>query len=364
MIKRLIQKAGPLILASALVASALSIYGLNKGKELSEKQTIERVVKIPTETDIEQVIDNKFEQYFRKVSFDGKEITLNMPFGETGERSVKDSYDQRFYYSGKGSPGELWEITENILNSSKFKGYISELEKRGEKVVVFDLKKQKYDTSKDKKLVSKVKSGKYPGNDTLVYVYKKEGLVSEEDIYNYLYCIGGVGTDCSGFVYNVEKEIALRKGINLDDILSKKLGVDPERLPIYVGTGLYTPEQGYTESVEDNIVNIRAGDIILFRGKEGKVKHSAVIQSVDKSKGIIRYMQSTDWAPQEDRGVHESLIMFDPENSNISLKDKSLVWKQKILPAFKGEQAIGWRNDGERYRAYNEYGGGIIVRFK
>jgi len=366
MIKRLIQGAGALILAPAILASVLAFREPNKGsdKEISRKQTIERLVENPTEENVEQIINDKFKQYFKKYSFDGKEITLNTPFGENGERSVKNSYDQTFCYSGKASPKDLWEITENILNSSRFKGYVSELKKQEEKIVIFDLEKQKYGVSKNKSLISKMKRGKYPGSNTLIYVYKKGGSFEKEDIYNYLYCLGKVGTDCSGFVYNVQREIALKKGINLDNILAEKLGVNPKKLPIYIGTWLYNPECGYTEMIRDNINEIKSGDIILFRGKEGKVKHSAVIQSIDKNHGIIRYMQSTDWAPREDRGVHESLVMFNPKNPNISLKDKSLIWKQKISPTFKGEPAIGWKNDGERYRAYQNYGGGMIVRLK
>jgi hypothetical protein len=137
MIKRLIQRAEALILIPAILASVLAFREPNKSsdKEIPRKQTIERLVENPTEENIEQIINDKFKQYFKKYSFDGKEITLNIPFGENGERSVKDSYDQTFCYSGKASPRDLWGMAENILNSSRFKGYISELKKQEEKII-------------------------------------------------------------------------------------------------------------------------------------------------------------------------------------------------------------------------------------
>jgi len=131
-----------------------------------------------------------------------------------------------------------------------------------------------------------------------------------------------------------------------------------------VGTWIYNPQAGYTEKIKDEIENIRSGDIILFRGKEGVIKHSAIIESIDRKNGIMTYLQSTDWALPEERGVHKSTVYFNPNISHLSLKDKSLIWNQKIKPAFEGEPSIPWKNDGERYRAYPEYGGAMVVRFK
>jgi len=376
MIKRNpMNKTKPLLLASAVLSLVLGIGSKRMFSEMyhskipyQKKQAIEAIIQEDVQDtkriDVEEAINDRFNRYFNTYSIGGKSITLNMPFGENCERSEEENYNQAFYHAGKGEPTNLWKAVHYAVKSPRFNRYISELKAEKEKVVIFDLKKQKYDVSSDKELVSKMKKGKYPGNSSLVYIYKKDGSFGEEDVYNYLYCISRVGTDCSGFVYNIQKAIASEKGINLDRMLAKKLGVRKEKVPIYIGTWLYNPENGYTENVEDRISNIKAGDMILFRGKEGKVKHSAVVQSVDKEKGIVRYMQSTDWAPQEERGVHESLIIFNPKNPNVSLKDKSLIWKQKISPTFKGEQPIGWRNDGDRYRAYRDYGGGMIARLR
>ncbi len=132
-----------------------------------------------------------------------------------------------------------------------------------------------------------------------------------------------------------------------------------------IGLWFYKPGEYNVEVVEDKIENLRPGDIFLFRGRGEIFRHSAVIQSIDFVKGVIRYIQCTDWAPQIERGVHESFINFDPSNSGISLKNKSVEWKQEIYPTFVGEAGLKyWKNDGDRYRAYRQSGGSVIVRLK
>jgi hypothetical protein len=101
---------------------------------------------------------------------------------------------------------------------------------------------------------------------------------------------------------------------------------------------------------------------MLFRADDGSMAHSAVIQSVDFSSGVIRYLQCTDEAPLAERGVHDSLIYFDPKKSSVSLSDPSLTWSQNRYPPFPGETASPFSDDGERYRAYPEKGGGRVVR--
>jgi hypothetical protein len=61
--------------------------------------------------------------------------------------------------------------------------------------------------------------------------------------------------------------------------------------------------------------------------------------------------------------VHESLITFDPANPSASLKDPALVWHQRRSAPFPGETADFW-DDGQRYRAFPQYGGGFVVRVK
>jgi hypothetical protein len=89
--------------------------------------------------------------------------------------------------------------------------------------------------------------------------------------------------------------------------------------------------------------------------------HSAIIQSVDHGRGIIRYLQSTDEAPQNERGIHESFIYFDPAQPDVSLSDPGLNWTQQRQAPFPGEKASPFSDDGKRYRAF---GGGRVVRFK
>ena len=89
-----------------------------------------------------------------------------------------------------------------------------------------------------------------------------------------------------------------------------------------------------------------------------------LIQSLDFSAGRIRYLQCTDEAPLAERGVHESFIRFNPGNTAVSLSDPALVWSQNRYPPFPGEQASPFSDDGKRYRAYPELGGGRVVRLR
>jgi hypothetical protein len=92
--------------------------------------------------------------------------------------------------------------------------------------------------------------------------------------------------------------------------------------------------------------------------------HSAIIQSVDFTRGIIRYVQCTDEAPLSQRGAHESHIYFDPANTGVSLSDPSLRWTQQRFAPFPGEKDSPFSDDGERYRAYKELGGGKVIRLR
>jgi hypothetical protein len=94
------------------------------------------------------------------------------------------------------------------------------------------------------------------------------------------------------------------------------------------------------------------------------MSHSAVIQSVNFSTGTIRYLQCTDEAPLGERGVHESFIYFDPARSRTSLSDPSLNWTQKRYAPFPGEKESPFADDGNRYRAFPELGGGRVVRLR
>jgi hypothetical protein len=62
--------------------------------------------------------------------------------------------------------------------------------------------------------------------------------------------------------------------------------------------------------------------------------------------------------------VHESFIRFDPAKPDASLKDPSLVWTQRRLPPFEGERSSKFTDDGDRFRAFPEFGGGTVVRLR
>ena len=90
-----------------------------------------------------------------------------------------------------------------------------------------------------------------------------------------------------------------------------------------------------------------------------------MIQSVDLEAGIIRYVQSTDWALEEDRGVHSSIIRFDPDRAGQGLRHYSVKWLQQVRPPFDGEmEPRDWRTDADRYMWYTEAGGSMVVRFR
>jgi hypothetical protein len=171
--------------------------------------------------------------------------------------------------------------------------------------------------------------------------------------------------DCSGFVWHVQSHIAKAAGVDLGRTLARALGArsgdDPSR---YAGTGFYNSRNSQIIQIKDEIRNLRPGDIMLFRAEDGGMSHSAVIQSVNLSSGTIRYIQCTDEAPLTERGVHESFIHFNPAYPSISLSDPSLNWTQARYPPFPGEKASPFSDDGKRYRAYPEQGGGKVVRIK
>jgi hypothetical protein len=133
---------------------------------------------------------------------------------------------------------------------------------------------------------------------------------------------------------------------------------------LYAGTSFFNSKNPHLVPVDDKINKLHPADVILFRGQDGAMAHSAIIQSVDYGRGIIRYLQCTDEAPQNERGVHESFIYFDPAQPAVSLSDPGLTWTQRRQATFPGEQASYFSDDGKRYRAFSELGGGRVVRLK
>ncbi len=314
---------------------------------------------------VESVLDATFQEYFRDYRLGGRLLTVRMPFALNGEREDGRGYSQDFFLDGKGNPERLWPYVDAVLASRGFQGYSAKISSPGRKAVVFTLPRRSYRVSTSGALLEALERDAYPGTPTRIIVPRDGEPVSEADVYNYLYAVARVGVDCSGFAYHLLQEVAGACGIQLDQEIGKALGVSPRQVSGRIGLWFFDPAQGYTAEVVDRIGELRPADLILFRGSDGSFKHSAVIQSIDLSRGIIRYLQSTDWATEIERGAHQSTIRFDPSRLGVSLDHYSVRWLQQVRPPFPGErEPRNWRSDRDRYLWYPEAGGSRVVRLR
>jgi hypothetical protein len=314
---------------------------------------------------VEGIIEEAFRLCFKTRILDGKVMNLRMPFAQNNERDKLSEQGWEFLGGGKANPDFLWEAIEGILDSDDFKNYTRTLSDGREKVIIFDIPGQGWTSSRDLFDIARMKAGDYQGLPHRPYVLSGGRGVEETDVYNYLYCVGLAGMDCSGFVWHVLSYIGRAGGLDLGRTLSRALGVKRGGDPSwYAGTAFYNSKSTQISAVKDQIRNLKPGDIILFRGRDGEMAHSAIIQSVNLKSGTIRYLQCTDEAPLEERGVHDSFIHFDPAQPGLLLSDPSLDWTQSRYPPFPGEKASPFSDDGNRYRAYPELGGGRVVRIR
>jgi hypothetical protein len=313
----------------------------------------------------EAIIEEAYRQCFKTFIIGEQIMNLRMPFAQNNERDTLTNRNWGFLEGGKGNPVFLWGKIEEALNTQDFKKYVETLGDGREKVIIFDLPRQSWTASRDLFDIGRMKAGSYRGLPHRPYVLVTGKGIAQADVYNYLYCVGPAGMDCSGFVWHVLSYIGSKGGVDLGAVLSRSLGVPRGSNPSwYVGTGFYNATSSHISPVEDEIRKLQPGDILLFRSHDGEMAHSAIIQSVNFSSGVIRYLQCTDEAPLSERGVHESFIRFDPARPRLSLQDPSLLWTQKRYPPFPGEIASPFSDDGERYRAYPDLGGGKVVRIK
>jgi len=314
---------------------------------------------------VERVIEEAYRQYFKTRIIDGKIMNIRLPFAENNERYTLVETEWDYVEGGKGTPEILWPIIEEILDSEAFDEYISALSSGRETVFIFDIPEKKWSTSTDLFDIARMKAGSYRGLPHRPYVLNSGKGALESDIHNYLYCIGHVGIDCSGFVWQVLSYVGKSGGIDLGKTIGPAFGIprnaDPAR---FVGTSFFNSRNSQIIAVDDKLRNLRPADVILFMGPNGLMAHSAIIQSIDFKEGVIRYLQCTDEAPLLERGVHDSYIHFDPANAEVSLKDLSLYWTQKRFAPFPGEKDSPFSDDGERYRAFSELGGGKVVRLR
>jgi len=321
--------------------------------------------KTAEESKVEQLIETAFRRYFRSFRIAGESLTLRMPFGLNYEREGTPGYSQVFYLHGKGTPEQLWPYIDAVLASEQFAEYTNAITGPGDKVILFELEQQSYSLSRDRDLIESLKRGPYPGTPTRIFVHRNAAELTEADVYNYLYAVASVGVDCSGFTLYILDSIARAYGMDISTMLSERWRINPSQVADRVGLWFYDPASGYTEILDDRIENLKPADIILFRGSDGGLKHSAVIQSIDWEKGLIRYVQCTDWAIEPERGAHQSVILFDPLRPQVSLKHYSVIWTQKVRPPFDGElEPRDWLTDRDRYAWYPAAGGSLIVRLQ
>jgi len=314
---------------------------------------------------IPAVIEQAFRECFRTYIINGKILTLHLPFSENNERSALAGTTLAVPGGGKSNPAGLWDQIDVLLASDDFKKYVDELSNGHEELVVFDLRTRTWSTSRDWFTIGQMKAGTYPGLPHEPTILSKGSGIATPSIYNYLYGVGRLGIDCSGFVWYVLTSIATAGGLDLNRALSHYLGASsPDMAPQYIGTWFFDSRNKNLEIVKDEIRNLRPADIFVFRGPDGATTHSAIIQSIDLANGAIRYVQSTDDAEQDDRGVHESLINFDPAHPEMSLKDPRIIWHQRRTAPFVGEAGVDFWDDGQRYRAFPDVGGGFVVRLK
>jgi hypothetical protein len=311
------------------------------------------------------IMERAYRECFKTYIIDGQVMTLRMPFAQNNERAEIAGSDLVIIGGGKADPTLLWDQIDGIVDSADFRAFVALLGDGRDKVVIYDLPSQQWSISTDLFDIARMKAGAYRGLPHKPYVLSTGAGARATDVYDYLYCIGRIGMDCSGFVWHILQSTARAGGLDLGKSLRLALkvpkGADPS---LYVGTRFFDSRSAELIQVKDQVRNLQPGDVILFRGSDGVAVHSAVIQSVDLATGVIRYLQSTDEAPPDERGVHDSFIHFDPAKPELSLKDPSMVWSQSRFPPFSGERASAFAGDGERYRAYPEFGAGKVVRLK
>ena len=312
---------------------------------------------------VERYIEEAYRQCFRTRIIDGRVMNIRLPFAMNNDRDILLEKKMQIIGDGKGSPEMLWSAIEEMLDSDVFNEYINALSSGREKVIIFDMSERKWTVSTDLFVIARIKAGTYKALPHRPYVLTSGRGALESDIFNYLYCIGYAGLDCSGFVWHVLSYVAEQGGLDLGRELSQVLGVPRGSDPsLYVGTIFFNSRNPQIIAVNDTIQNLRPADIMLFRDIDGTVIHSAVIQSIDMTRGVIRYLQCTNVGLPHERGVHDSYIYFDPSNTAVSLKDLSLHWSKRRYPCFPGEE-IPFADDGERYR-YRVNGGGRVVRIR
>lgn len=241
---------------------------VSQGPAYSSINQVARI-KSQLELRLEAVIEDDYLRYLKDYQIDGKQVTLRIPFGQSDERYEVGGFSQQIFCGGKAEPQGVWKRIDSLLQSEDFQEYAEALQEPAEKVIFFSLADRSWTVSTDRQEVKMLEEGNYPGDRIQVYVLKRDATLSIPDIYNYLYCVGFVGIDCSGFIYYIQKSIARSLGVDLDRKLARLMKVPSEMVPQLVGLWPFDPSNGQSERVEDVVANLRPGDIFLFRGHGG-----------------------------------------------------------------------------------------------
>jgi hypothetical protein len=322
---------------------------------------------------VEAAIESAYRACFRTFVIGDRILTLRIPFGENNDRAELAGNGLSIRGGGKADPRLLWDEIGKLLAAPDFAAYQASLSDGAEKAIVFDLSKRSWEENRDLFLLTRAKAGLYPGLPHKPVVLSEGEGLDAAAVYDYLFAVGGLGMDCSGFVWHSLTTVARAGGLDLARVFGRQAGSpSPTTTSLYIGTWFFTPNNKAFDLVDDRIDRLQPADIIVFRDEKGVPVHSAVIQSIDLKAGRLRYLQSTDEAPRNQRGVHESYINFDPAAPRTRLGDPSVIWLQTREAAFSGEPASTFMDDGARYRAWTNEGvyartgrgGGFVVRLK
>ena len=212
--------------AVALVVSAPRLY----------TQTPEQALPSKAEA-VAQAIGSAYASCFRDFEIEGQTFHLRIPFGENGERVNGGIFQQQIAFGGKAGPQAIWPRVASLLASEDFRDYVDALSQPGEKVVLLYIDTDSWTVISNPDELRRVDLEWYPDTRTEVCVIKDGSELLTEDIYNYLYCIGSVGMDCSGFVYFIQQSIARALGADLDEMVGNALGVPTTLASQVVGCG-------------------------------------------------------------------------------------------------------------------------------
>ncbi len=292
-------------------------------------------------------------------------ITLHLPFAENNERSELAGRNLAVPWGGKGNPLGIWDQIDTLLASPDFAAYTQAVSDGKEKLILFDLKTHTWTTTRDWFAIDQMKSGVYPGLPHRPAVLTKARGITPPDIYNYLYSVGRLGVDCSGFVWYVLTTVATAGGLDLNRAMARYLGAArPSQAAWYVGTWFFDPRNRNLEVVKDEVKNLRPLDVIVFRGDDGPTAHSAVIQSVDLAGGNdplpAVHRRGGPGRPGRARVIHQ-LRPVEPFHQPERPFPRVAPAPLRPVP---GEAGVDFWDDGQRYRAFPQYGGGFVVRLK